>query len=311
MSSGRYVYKTGDYRIEYDIEKHFNGIDVEWQSVICQCVGNGSVLSIPDAFSVEDKKYPVKVIGKKAFLGNRSLREITLPETITTIDNWAFAQCDNLSKVIILREDKKIMPKLGKGVFSDCTSLRHICVGDDRENTFSALLGTLPTCLEADYLLTDETAGRVEWFLKWDRRLAEFLMEEDEEGYTNLVLCGEEDIQRSVPGYILEKRKLKSKLCLIRLMYDEYLGEEKDIFGSYILSHTKGCDSDEAWQVILEEYGDDIRYYKLFNELGAIQTEHIDEMIMDMGDKHIEAKAYLLGLKGYASKVDVFDKFVL
>lgn len=311
MSLGSYIYRIGDYRIEYEIEKHFNGRDIEWQAVICQCIGKGSVLDIPQSFFVDEKEYPVKVIGKKAFLGNRSLREITLPETIAYIDNWAFAQCDNLKKVIILGDNEHSMPKLGKGVFSDCALLEHICVGTAEENTFSALLGTIPSGLQADYLLTDEVAGEREWFIKWDRKLVEFLEEPDEEGYTNLVLCGEEDIQRSVPGYISEKKMLKSKLCLIRLMYNQHLGEERTLFEDYVRSHTKGCDSDEAWQTLLKEYGDDMRYYRLFRELGGIRDEYIDQMIIDMGDRHIEAKAYLLGLKGYASKLDVFDKFVL
>lgn len=39
---------------------------------------------------------PVTAIGRKAFLSNKKVQEVYLPESITEIDDWAFAYCSSL-----------------------------------------------------------------------------------------------------------------------------------------------------------------------------------------------------------------------
>ena len=44
---------------------------------------------------------PVTCIGKKAFLSNKMVKQISLPESILRIEDWAFAFCSKLSKILL------------------------------------------------------------------------------------------------------------------------------------------------------------------------------------------------------------------
>ena len=66
---------------------------------------------IPDTLG----ELPVEIIGKKAFLGLKGLRQVTLPETVREIREWAVAFCDNLKRIDIMRG--RIV--LGKGAVLD------------------------------------------------------------------------------------------------------------------------------------------------------------------------------------------------
>ena len=71
----------------------------------------------------------------------------------------------------------------------------------------------------------------------------------------------------------------------------------KSKFCAYLLSHTKGCPTEEAWEVLLSEFGEMVEYYKLFARLGGIHQDNIDDMLTDMGERFAEAKAFLLNYK--------------
>lgn len=265
--------------------------------VITSYQGRGSTLKIPAQTSYEGREYVIRGIGKKAFLG-AAIREIELPLTITDIDDWAFAQCDQLSKVVILRGGDNTGISFGRGVFSDCKRIQDICIGDCTENSVSKLAGAIPHRLKAEYLLSDNDFASEHWFAKWDTALLAMLDEDDVEGYTNIVLCGEEDIQRSLPEFIADKRKKKSALCLLRLLYDDNIsGLHRDRYTRYLNAHSKGSETEEAWEVILSDFGDSMEYYNLFAQIGCITTDNIDAMLADMGEQHAEAKAYLIDYK--------------
>lgn len=265
----------------------------------------GSLLEIPAL--IDDMK--VVGIDKKAFLGEISLKEIFIADTVERIEDWAFAQCNNLKRVVVGNEKVS----LGRGVFKDCSQIKDICIGYDREDCKSAIFGTLPYKLEAEDLLLDKLAGSSEWYEKWDHRLEDYLGEADIEGYTTLVLCGEEDIMHDEPSYVSEKIKKKSELCLIRLMHNDALSDTmKGKFVDYVLKYSKGGKSEEAWLVMLERFADSMEYFNMYAEIGAINEDNIDALLLDMGDEHAEAKAFLMKLKNerYA-KEDFFEDFIL
>lgn len=305
--SNQNLYRGKDYTFEYSISKKITGGDVKKQITIETYQGSALVLEVPGAIEHDGEQIQVSIIGKKAFLGNNSLTKVILPATVTHVENWAFAQCENLRQLVLGHAT------FGKGVFDGCIDLENVCVNMTTPNSLSALLAAINYLPGAEYLLYDSHIGTEQWFLKWDSKLNEFLAEDDEEGYTNLVLCGEEDIQRSVPGYISDKKKTKSKLCFIRLLNSENLSEHmRENFSRYILAHVKGCHSDEAWQLILEQYGNSMKHYQLLDTLGAIRKDNIDFMLIDMGEKNAEAKAYLINYKNkhFASE-DIFAGFEL
>ena len=104
MSMTENICMAGDFRLHYYVEKSFYNGEVGFQAVIEKGEGCQSTLVIPKFITIDEKNIPVRVIGKKAFLGNPGIVNVTLPKTITSIDNWAFAQCDNLAKIVLMQE---------------------------------------------------------------------------------------------------------------------------------------------------------------------------------------------------------------
>lgn len=290
-------YKQGTTIYYYTIEEE--GV------CITGMAGVGSVLEIPERLD----GLPVRKLGKKALLGCYALTKVRFPATVRELESWAMAQCRNLTTVVLPGEQIVF----GNGVFEDCDKMAYICVGGEELNDLSVLLATLPTRLQAEYLLQAGDMGTKAWFSRWDQKLTAFLDEDDEEGYTTLVLCGEEDIIRSVPGYIKDKRMAKAALCYIRLRYCLYLSEDsRRLFEKYILDHTKGCPSDEAWKVLIRDFSEDMEYYKLLAELGGIPAAGIDEMLIELGEENAEAKAFLMKYKMECfGESDAFSRFTL
>ena len=67
-------------------------------------------------------------IGKEAFYYCTAATEITLPDTITYIDDWAFAGCTSLESIVIPAS----VTRIGKGAFNGCTSLKSVVfLGDE------------------------------------------------------------------------------------------------------------------------------------------------------------------------------------
>lgn len=77
--------------------------------------------------------YPIiegcKVICNVAFANHKQLKEVIIPDTVTTIENDAFAGCTSLINIII----PKSVNDIGKGVFYGCSNLENIFVADGNE----------------------------------------------------------------------------------------------------------------------------------------------------------------------------------
>ena len=67
----------------------------------------------------------VQTIGKSAFAGT-GIEEISLPESVTSIGNYAFANCDNLPEVVI----PETVTNIGEGAFSDCENVEKVVWSD-------------------------------------------------------------------------------------------------------------------------------------------------------------------------------------
>jgi len=68
---------------------------------------------------------PVTVIGGDAFSGFENLESITIPASVTRINDWAFSFCTNL-KSVTFAEDSRL-ESIG-GAFLECTSLESITI---------------------------------------------------------------------------------------------------------------------------------------------------------------------------------------
>lgn len=260
---------------------------------------------------------PVTCIGKKAFLSNKMLKEISLPESVVRIDDWAFAYCAKLARVILPYHRMEI----GQGIFKECFLLEEIVdesadEGEKKTVDTAFLLAAVMSRLDAFYLFDFESAGTPEWMAQWDGRMQTLMEREDTEGFSKMLLCGEEDYgsrENNLDYYTEQRRREKVRLAMLRLMHDYGLKQAvREKLEQYLLSHIKGCGTEETWRVVLEEYGDDLRYYQFLTQLGGVTRENFQPMMEDMGQSHTEMKAYLMKYHGEQHGTeDAFDAFAL
>lgn len=93
----------------------------------------GSEYEIPSTVKNEEgKEFTVVAIGKKAFYGNPNLSIIKLPETLTSIEESAFYDCDNLKRIGTdprNSEENKLpdaIKSIGNSAFSFCPDLNKL-----------------------------------------------------------------------------------------------------------------------------------------------------------------------------------------
>lgn len=283
------------------------------RAVITGYDGKENEVEIPNF--IEDK--PVCKIGKKAFLSCKSLLKAVLPETMESMEEWAFAYCSNLKEVVL--PPKRIA--FGKGVFFSCEHLQKIdtlskedkkAVPDREAEETSVLLGAVPVLLDAEYLLTPWEVMEPHWVEKWDARMLSILRADDGEGYSKVVLCGEEDLSASFEEFVEKKRQVKANLAFIRLKHSYLLEEKvKEELLSYVRSHTKGCESEAAWELV-KQHGDEKMYFEMFAECGCLSEENFDAILEDLGQHHAEMKAFFIRYKEKNRKAqDFFDTLSL
>ena len=278
------------------------------EATVVSCHVQGSRVRIPG----KAEGFPVTKLDKKALLSCKILKEIWLPEGIREIGDWAFAYCSSLESIWIPR--RKIF--FGRGILKECGNLESIRLlgeTDDKGAQIGKLLGTIPMKLEADYLFTPEQAGEDEWLRRYDDKLREFLMQPDEDGYTKMVYCGEEDIVANMDNYLAERRRAKSRLCFLRLINSIGLGEEfRRELSAYLAEHTSGCDSEAAWEAVFREHGGEQDYYAAFTRAGCLTQENYDAILSQMGEHFPEMKGYLMRYKSrQMGETDFFDSLSL
>ncbi len=268
---------------------------IDDQAEIVAYRGKDLEVVIPDQI----ESYPVTCIGKKAFLSMKMIKQITLPDSIVRIDDWAFACCGRLSKLILPYHKIEI----GQGVFKDCNSLEQIIdergdITGKRTIDISYLLAATMNRLDAFYLFDFENAGTDGWLAQWDARMMTQMAVDDADGFSKMLLCGEEDYgskDNDLDYYMEQQRRKKVRLAMLRLMHDYGLSESaRESLKQYLLAHNKGQATEETWLVVLGEHGDEIEYYRFLTELGCVTTDNFQDLIADMGDSHTEMKAFLM-----------------
>lgn len=279
-------------------------------AVVTGYEGQDAALVIPERVD----GYPLVWIGKKAFLSCKLLRNICLPKSLAGIGDWAFAYCTGLECVTLPYRRLEI----GQGIFKECAALSQIrdCRDGEEDRDVSFLLAATVGTLDAVYLFDPENAGTDNWIAGFDARVADRMALADNEGFSKMLLCGEEDCgsrDTDVGYYMEQKRRGKVRLAMLRLFHDYGLQEGlRQELAEYLLAHMKGCESEETWRVILEEHGDERQYYELLTELGGVNGENFQAMMEDMGERHAEMKAYLMRYHdGLRKKEDAFAQFEL
>lgn len=241
------------------------------------------------------KGLPVTVIPDKAFLSNKTVREIVLPDCLEAIGNWAFAHAENLQTLIVPAKEITI----GKDIFRGCKRLQAVIPKGESRELGHMLLKVL-TMFKAPQLFAPQRAGEREWLREWDGRLLFFLKQADEEGFSPICAGGEEDYdgdENNPLVYAHERRMEKARLAYFRLRSAKgLLPETKEALGSYLREHTKGVGGagEEAWQALLADYANDPVVWRIFVEAGGFRQDNAEALLADLEEAQVELKAYLM-----------------
>ncbi len=255
---------------------------------------------------------PVTGIGKKAFLGAKTLTRIELPGSIRSIGDWAFASCSALRELIIPKREMT----LGSGLFKDCEKLERIVFiekdedGEPKEDTHQAeapdgdvsyLLALAVSKMDAPYLFDTQKAGSEDWIAHFDSLILQILEKDDTDGFSKMLLCGEEDYvgdESNLDTFILMKKKEKVRILLARLLHPYGLSEKNREICSKYLSENM---SSVTWPLVLDEHGDEKEYFDILIDTGCITDSNITGLIDSMGERNTQMKGYLIRHKGESS----------
>ncbi len=244
----------------------------------------------------------VTEIGKKAFLGAKTLTAIELPESVITIGDWAFASCSALRQIVL--PAKKL--SIGNGLFKDCTALERIVLRGRDDTDISWLLALSVSKMDAPYLFDTEKAGSPDWITHFDSVILQILSRDDSEGFSKMLLCGEEDYvgdDSNYDTYCLLKKKEKIRILLVRLLHPAGLSDEhRRLFSDYLSTNMDAA----VWPLVLEEYGDEREYFDLLINTGCINNSNISALIDSMGERHTQMKGYLIRHKGESGGAEDF-----
>lgn len=250
-------------------------------------------------------------IGRKAFLGNRSLQHIILPGTIEWIGDWAFGNCAQLRRV----EFPCHPVQFGKGLFARDERLYEItCDSGDKVTFFpSRLLAVAVTMLDAEYMLDMTQAGCAEWYGRLDNRILTVLMEPAENALKNLVYCAEEDMGAKQEACLEEQRRRKAYMALLRLAYPEHLEKETEEKLTTFLLDSDGLQTQSAWEAVKSADGrEQLLFCDIILKLNGIREENLPSVLEDLGDTFVELKAHLLrAWEQRKAQASVWGKFAL
>lgn len=247
----------------------------------------------------------VTAVSKKAFLGRKTLKRISLPQSITSVGDWCFTNCLNLISIS--------MPSCmtGEGIFNGCTSLEEIMLPGISGDMGALLAGAVR--YGAPPHLTDITKIENDRYEKWDAWVKRLLAEPDDEGFTNQILCGEEDYGScDKDAYESRRRVMKASLCILRLLHPEKLSEaNSSLMSDYLYRHREGSpDGNESWVAVRDHFPDK-KHFDLLSRLECIDDTNRDKMIRSLGDDRQELKSLLIKTSGSDAADRFFSAFEL
>lgn len=258
-----------------------------------------------------DRENVFQKIGDKAFLSNKSVRRLVLPDTVETIGNWAFAHMQQLTTLVVPARALT----LGKQCFLDCPNLSAVYVSEDTsENPGTPFfLATTVGSLQESTLFAPDRIGNGQnherYMQEYDEAVIRFVESDDEKGFEPFFLgwFNDEDTDSvQKPRYIQKRRREKMELTMLRLRYPMYLSEEN---GRTLTAYLEKHFDDVFWEMLPEKYGKEVVYMEILDKAGLLTAENRRKMVEYLAPGEPEVVAYLLRREG--SEEDVFSGFDL
>lgn len=238
--------------------------------------GNEHYLTIPD----EIDGFFVTAIAPKAFLGKKNITHLILPDSVSTIGDWAFAHMSGLQVITLPASNVT----LGKQVFMDCPCISEIRVSgkSDTDSNLAFYMAYVYSALKNTLLFRFEDTGSNAWYQELDDAICRFLDRPDDDGFEPVYLGWFEDedvMTTQYPPYVQKKRLEKAALSLRRLRFPNALNNShKSIYEDYLQNHF----DTGVWDCFLNEpYREDCGYLQLILDLSCITTDNIDCCIAD------------------------------
>lgn len=267
---------------------------------------NSAVVRIEN---IQNEK-PYTSIGSKVFLSCKNICEIILPETITSIGDWAFAHMKELKKITL--PARRI--SFGKEVFLDCANLEEIVIYPDETECkgLSYLLASCIRVLNNIELLDFETAVKdnESWCKSYDSVLCSFINAPDENGFKFYIVgwFDDDSEEEQLLQHIKKTKEEKIKICFLRLKYDKYCDDDiKRELASYVRKQFELKDIDNnAWELFSEELSDDVQIVEAAVKNNIISEDLKLELINCINNRNgnPETVSYLLSLKDEKKNLD-------
>jgi hypothetical protein len=259
---------------------------------------------------------PITGIGPKAFLSQKEIQTLVLPDSIRRIDDWAFSHMHNLTDLTIPNQPIQ----WGKKVFLGCSNLQHIHVMADTSSNpgLSRFLATTVTVFSQSSLFNPfkaaHAASHQVWMADYDRQLLQYLAEDDLVGFEPIFYgwFNDEDADVSQkPAYLNKQRANKTQLCLLRLKYDLYLSPaDRQYLYNYLNDHmpwgNKANTHTAVWDLLPAYCSDDVSTVHILESAGILTADTVPKLIKHLDGAHAEVIAYLLR---YQEKCTDFSRF--
>lgn len=249
-------------------------------------------------------------ITKKEYMGRVDLVKVHVPSHVTTIENWAFAQCTNLRTVAM----PSTLKHLGKDVFLDCAKLDKIVIyKGDCQNDFSDEEDAMAELVAIALLKFDDVSlkifsdiGSASWIEKWDESCMKHILLEDSINFSPFLAGGEEDYEdkdNNLEYYCSKIRKSKINMVVRRLCFEKYFSIKNGARADYIaylrkyLVKTDGVGIGETMEVLFDDIDNISAVFDIYDKEKFFEEVNIDELIAMTSASAVELTALLIKKK--------------
>ncbi len=249
------------------------------------------------------------VILKKEYLGRSDLFDFVIPDGVTEIGDWAFADCSNLISVSIPAS----VHRIGRHIFSGCKRLQRIMVrGLKNGDCLQYLLAYAFREFDFPVATNALEIGADEWVEWLDVRLLSYLQSDDADGFTPFLAGGEEDYQdvrKAREEYCMEKRVRKFGFVSERLLAAKAFpirGAFASDFKKHLNTYIPCVDVLISMLSAVGERG--LLFMELYGELGILTKEVCQTLLKLVDVQDVELRSWLLQ---YTKTETVWNDFCL